>query len=155
MSEKEIPGGRRLIELLRTELEHYRKLLDRSQRQSELIEAGRMEALMPLLAEKQEIIDEIAAIEDELRPVKADWSALEGTFEAEVRSAAAEVSGQIEEVLGRIVELERSVEQALRTARKEVLDRMAALKDKGRATRAYGAGPKQDDGKTRFFDQKK
>jgi len=154
MNEKNIPDAERLVELLRAELAFYETLLELSRSQKELIDAGRMEELMPLLGEKQRIIDEISAIEEELRPVKANWATLEGTLEPGPRDTATGLIGGIEEVLGRIVTLERSVEQALRSARQEVLDRMTALKDKGRAAKAYGSKPEKD-GKTRFFDQKK
>jgi len=154
--EMQSPDAERLVELLQGELGYYQQLLDLARKQSEFVAAGDMEALMPLLGQKQQLIDNISVIEEELKPAKANWIDMEISLEGSIRKVAASLIEKIEEVLGQIVALERSVEETLQSARKDVMEQMASLKDKSRAAKAYGGKPSAQGGEgTRFFDQKK
>jgi len=153
MSKHDKVDGERLGDLLSSELKLYEELLELVKRQDAFIASGDTTSLMPILASKQEIIGKVTAIEEELKPFKAEWTAMASELGPQKREQISNLIDQVKAVLGEIVEREKASQQAVDTAKKDVLDRMTKLKDLGRAAKAYG-GRKPADG-TRFIDKKR
>jgi len=145
----------KIKELLERELELYRGLFELASRQQELIAAGEMDKLIPLLGSKQALLEKIGEAEAQLSPVKATWAEFDASLEPEMRSSIAEIVGQVEDVLAQIVALEKQGQEQLEAARRELVGEMDKLKRFDKAAKAYGAKPAAKDDRTRFFDQKK
>ncbi len=127
-----------LIALLERQQGLAERIDEIAARQSHLIESGRSEALLELLAARQEIIDEFLSSQDALGPVTG---ALRGTGIPEAqRSRIATLVESISDVLGRIVSRDERDRAGLKAGRDRLGQDLENLRAGRRARHAYVQG---------------
>ena len=81
--------GGRLIDLLTQQRLMCRQLRELAQKQSELVDGKNPEMLLRVLAGRQRIIDRLAVIDKELKPIRQAWEAVSEGLPAGQREQAA------------------------------------------------------------------
>jgi len=114
--------------------ERYREAADLAESVAALLRAGEDHA--GRLDRVTALLDEVAAIEERVRPLKAQWAATGGRPGPELRAVLAEVTRLIERLAQSLAEAEREA-----AARHAALAPQVDALIRGRAMRrAYGCG---------------
>jgi len=122
------------------------QLLDLGRRQYELIEHGRMNALLDLLVTKGNTLEQLQKIERALDPCREQPPAPDQWPTKELRQACNERLRQCEAILGEIIQQERRSEATLIDRRDEVGRQLEGAHHAGLARAAYTHLPTQTVG---------
>lgn len=127
----------RLGELIAQHLTLYTGLDELSKGQSALIASGDADALLSLLGQRQVVVDQIAAIGVELKPLLDLWT----EHGESIRAAHADpVRAQLDELkalVHKIAARDQQDHDALQAQRDEAARLKSGLSNQGRAARAY------------------
>jgi len=115
------------------------KLRDLSRKQTELIAAGEMGALLRSLSAKNQWIVAVQAIEKELAPYHAQDPADRPWPSPKLREQCAEQAVECQELLDEVMQLERENEQQMTQRRDQVAQQLQAAHAAGAARAAYQA----------------
>lgn len=126
--------------------DHYERLDGYSKRQRGLIETGRVDDLLGVLRERQDVIEAIERLSKQVTKVFAD-----GLPEAERERIRGELDA-IDVLARSIAERDRADQGELETKRSSVAEELGGVGVKRAAVRAYGGGgagkgPRFQDGK--------
>ncbi len=135
-----------LLAGLREEVVIYGNVLAVSGEELKLVKDAELEQATQMLSKKQQMLEDIAAIETRVRPLKEKWPTIKSALPGPAQSQFADVLKNLSELLERLIAIERETE--------EILARQIAIVRKGagaaaaeeRATKAYGAN-KEREGK--------
>lgn len=104
---------RELLELFGQEQACYTALTDLSRRQKDVIESGEIDILLEILAQKQDVLERVGAIERQLSPYKGQWPLLRTQFDENDRQVLDMALATVEELLAALIAMERESEQLL------------------------------------------
>ena len=137
----------KLVEALAQQAGLYEKVRRLSERQRQLIEAKDSEALMKLLAEKQQQIAEIGVLAAASAPLRESWERDRDAAPAALRQRVEQAADALRRVLAEIVAIEDQGQAAILGAREAAGEAITRLQ-KGKAMhKAYGGGKKPPGGK--------
>jgi hypothetical protein len=122
-----------------------------AERQGTLIDGGRGEALLDLLAERQRVVDGFAGADGELGRLLAELPTRLPTLAADRRRAVTEAALEIERQLTHLNELDDADRRRLETTRDKTRSQLAAIDTGRQANQAYRVA----EGSTnRFADER-
>lgn len=111
-----------LLDLLTSQHELYRDLRRLAGIQRDLIAAEDPAGLLNLLAQRQQLIAQLAEINVQLEPARADWQRVEAMLTDQQRARARDLVGQVEKLLDEILTADEADSKML-SARKEMIGR--------------------------------
>jgi len=117
----EPPRADELLELLHQQHALYKQLHQLARQQRKLVAAEDPTALLNILSERQKLIDELAAINARLEPVRSDWRRIEQALTTEQRKTASLVE-QVGQMLAEILAADEADSKTL-SARKAMAGR--------------------------------
>lgn len=142
-----------LIGLLDQQQRIYQHLQQLSARQSQLIREADAEALLVVLSQRQELIDQLVDIGAQVEPFRQQWptfwSALDEQEQAQLRERIDAVRGLLEAV----IEQDEADRIALAAERDAVASNMKHVRQGAAAGRAYGAAGQSHTHSPRFTDR--
>jgi hypothetical protein len=131
--------GSRMINLLSQQQLLYRQLNELAQKQSDLVDGGDPEALLRILAGRQRLIDRLAALDRELRPIRADWQGVAESLPPVQRQQAQELVAGVQKILSEILDRDKRDTQALRDQQVKVAGQIRSTAAGKKMNQAYGA----------------
>ena len=132
----------RLVELLRHEKSLYAKFMELSRRQLGVIEQGDVSELLSLLGRKQELLEQMGGVEQELAPAKRNWGQFRTTLSREQRPTVQTLIDEVRGVLKDLIALEKKGEESLQAQRRQTLEQIKQTERGSQLGKAYGAGAK-------------
>jgi hypothetical protein len=105
--------GATLLDGLQREAALYRSLIDVSGEELRLVKGAELEQATVLLAKKQQVLEEIGAIEKTVKPLKERWSAIRATLPGETQSKFSSVLKDLSDLLEKLIATERETEEVL------------------------------------------
>ena len=130
-----------LVARLDRQRELYADLLDLSSRQVRIIEGeGGAERLLEVLGRKQVLINRLAELEQEMRPLKKSWQQSGGSLESPGRLEIAQSVCGLQSTLAELLALEERSRAVLEARQGEVATRLRGLEQCRKAQCAYGSG---------------
>lgn len=131
----------RLVELLTRQRDLYRHLHQLSASQSPLVDAGSAEQLLDVLAQRQRLIDELAAVNEELGPYRQNWARVWPRVPDEERGGLSELLKDVDTLLQNILKQDERDRMKLQQSRDRVGAELSKVKHTSAAVRAYGGRP--------------
>ena len=128
------------------------RLASLRQEQRRLIDAGQAEGLLEVLARKQQAIEVIGRMEEQLRPLKADWERRKNDFPASQRIALGDAFRQVRDRLEQLIARETEDADALASRMKESQEELDTFDRKRQLGSAYRQSAKVSE--SRMFDCK-
>jgi len=130
-----------LVKLLREQRDLYLQLRDLSRRQRSLVSGDRPELLLDVLAGRQRIVTQLAAINDELAPCRSDWPSTYDRLPPDMQIQVTAMVKEINETLQVILTADQE-DGRLLSARKAAVQRTLSSFGGGQAANAaYGGQP--------------
>jgi hypothetical protein len=77
-----------VLAALAQQVELYRKLAKLAAQQHEHVQLSRIEELLTVLQRRQEVLDQVALLEDAIGPAKRQWTAFAATLDGPSRASA-------------------------------------------------------------------
>lgn len=111
-----------MLGLLVRQHELYRELRRLAHAQRDLIAAEDPSALLNLLSQRQRLIDQLATINAQLEPARADWKRIESLLTGEQRATAQRIVEEVGQMLAEILQADELDSKTL-SARKEMIGR--------------------------------
>jgi chorismate mutase len=90
------------LAMLQEQLDCYKRLAKLAGTQHEHVQNSRTEELLTVLTQRQEVIDQLARLEEIIAPVKKEWNDYLGTLPADDRDRAAKVMEESRRLLEQI-----------------------------------------------------
>ena len=122
-------------------LERQRSMVDRlaelARRQSALVESGDTEALLSLLAQRQGIIDQFVATQDDLAPLTRGLQERLSAVAEDDRRRVGAIMDQINDALADVMRCDEQDQQAMQDQRDQIRDGLAGVGTSRQARRAY------------------
>jgi hypothetical protein len=134
-----LTDGEQVLRTLNEEAELCVRLAELRARQRQLIDAGEAEPLLDVLADKQQAIAQVGRIENQLRPLKADWTERRRHFRPAQRVAIGDALSRVRSLLEELIARETEDAEALAARKDEVADELQQFDCKRRLGTAYGA----------------
>ncbi|HEX3356130.1 MAG TPA: flagellar export chaperone FlgN [Tepidisphaeraceae bacterium] len=106
-------SGNEIILALEEQVGCYRRLARLTEAQREHVQRSNMEALLEVLKNRQEILDQLARLEGVIKPVKARWTEFLGEIDTENRAKAEQMVGEARRLLEEIMAADRTDALAL------------------------------------------
>lgn len=131
----------RLSRLLDEAIDLYTRLDALAQRQAQLIESEDHDALLVVLADRQVVVDRIAAHATHLDPFTSRWNELEPNLTSDHREVLRPRLDRLATLMDAIVKRDESDRHRLATMRDTTANELASLGRNQRAASAYNAGP--------------
>lgn len=141
---------RDMLELFGQEQACYTALLNLSRKQKGIIATGDVDDLLTVLAQKQQILQRVADVEESLRPYKGQWRKLRERLDANDRQILDDALSTVEELLGELIALEKESEALLQSSRDAVHHELQQTVRGESVNRAYGSAGATHD--ARFLD---
>ena len=142
--------AQRLLSLLQEQRAVYEHLRTFSEKQSHLVEQGDAENLLQLLALRQQLIDKLAALNEQLEPFKKDWPRLWSELDEPTRRGVDGLVKEVQGVVDGIVEQDDADRQVLARKRDAVASELSQIRSGAKVNRAYGSSNNHDN--TRLTD---
>ncbi len=130
----------RLSRLLDEAIDLYTRLDALAQRQARLIESEDHDALLIVLADRQGVVDRIAAHAAHLDPFTSRWNELEPTLTSDHRDVLRPRLDRLANLMDTIVKRDESDRHRLATMRDATANEIASLGRNQRAASAYTGG---------------
>ena len=145
--EREIPAD--LLDLLDRQLGLYRRLKEMSDSQRSLVSDEDPTALLGLLGRRQQVVEQLAALNGRIAPVRRDWERIAPHLPTETRTRATRVFQQARSLLEEIIAADQKDSELLGARKSNVASALKAI-DVGRAAcGAYAGNTAQD---SRYID---
>ena len=136
-----------LIGLLESQGQLYQQLASLGDQQTKIVAsdlgsddlagADATEQLLRLLAQRQQLIDQIAATHDQLAPYRADWPAFWQALSEQDRCRIGPLVDQVEQLLAGIIKQDDQDRQTLQQAQSRAGAELKQLAAAGNAVNAY------------------
>lgn len=91
------------LSLLARQRDLYRSLKALAQRQRALITAGRQEELLGVLAERQKVVEQLTALNDEVKTLRERWGRVYWSLNASERNRADAMVQEVQQTLAEIL----------------------------------------------------
>ncbi len=141
-----------LLELLQRQQALYENLRELGGEQTRLIEAADTERLLALLARRQQLIDQLTRLNQQLQPYKRDWTTCWASLDAGSRQRIGALIQRVQMLVDQIMKTDEADRVRLTQQRDEIADGLNRMNRGASVHRAYGkAGP--NAGENRFTDQ--
>ena len=132
-----------VIEALSRQVNCYRRLAKLAELQHVHVQQSQTEALLDVLAKRQQVLTEIAAIEQQVAPSKRRWSAYVATLDGADRAEAESLLAESRRLLEQITTADRNDAMVLQQRKLNVSREMnqaqaARAVNRNYATAAYG-----------------
>ena len=142
----------RLAELLEQQVRLFEDLAALTVRQAALVTDGEAEALLGLLAQRQELIDRLELGNGELEPYRSRWAQLWPDMDESDKQRVGPLVQQAQKLLEQIMESDDRDRKLLEAAKPQVAAELERLSHTRAARRGYqGAGSPADS--NRFTNQ--
>ncbi len=139
-----------VIGLLTRQRELYGRLKGLAYMQRELVENNDPEMLLKVLANRQKIINQLTAVDKQLKPIRANWKEVSGKFSElerqRVNMLVDEVKKTIEEILSR----DKADTDALTVKKDQVATELKKVRTCRQMSNAYQSAPSSNS--SRYFD---
>lgn len=139
-----------VIDALEQQVECYRRLAKLADQQHEHVALSRIEELLNVLGQRQEVLDQVATLEKTVGPAKREWTAFITKLDALSRSKAEANLAETRRLLEEITTADRSDALVLQQRKLNIgrqLNQASSAKQVNRniAAAAYGSrGPRMD-----------
>jgi flagellar biosynthesis/type III secretory pathway chaperone len=141
-----------LLELLQRQQALYENLRDLGGQQTRLIESADTEQLLALLARRQQLIDQLTRLNQQLQPYKRDWTNCWASLDPPSRQRVSALIQRVGALVDQIMKADEADRVRLTHQRDEIADGLTRMNRGASVHRAYGqAGP--GAGHNRFTDQ--
>lgn len=130
----------RVVPALERQAALYDRLAGFGPMQDELIEKGEGDALLRLMAQRQEVVDELVEVHQGLEDVRENWQLFVDALDDGERNELGDRLKEVKKLAGRVHEQDSRTRASLDGARDRV---QASMSDLGRgkgAVRAYAGG---------------
>lgn len=135
-----------LLTGLTAEVALYQSILAVSTEELTLVKKAELEQATQVLARKQGLLEDVAAIENEIKPLKNEWPLIKAGLTPEQKPKFSEALKQLSELLERLIALERETEEILSGQIAQVKKSPVTMAAESRAKKAYGE-QKEREGK--------
>lgn len=135
-----------LLTGLTAEVALYQSILAVSTEELALVRKAELEQATQVLARKQSLLEDVAAIENEIKPLKNEWPLIKAGLTAEQKPKFGDALKQLSELLERLIALERETEEILSGQIAQVKKSPVTMAAESRAKKAYGE-QKEREGK--------
>ncbi|MEQ8843795.1 MAG: flagellar protein FliT [Phycisphaerales bacterium] len=130
----------RVLPALERQAALYDRLAGFGPRQDELIAEGDGDALLRLMSERQEIVDELVGVHEGLEDVRGNWQGFVEALGPDDRAALGERLDAVKALAGRVHDQDARTREQLDGARDRVQGSMTSLGRGKGAMRAYAGG---------------
>ena len=127
-----------LLTGLTAEVALYQSILAVSTEELGLVKQAELEHATQVLARKQSLLEDVAAIENEIKPLKNEWPAIKATLTPEEKPKFAQTLKSLSDLLERLIALERETEDVLGGQIAAVKKSPVTIAAEQRAKKAYG-----------------
>jgi len=127
------------LEALTEQVECCQKLAKLSQMQHEHIEHGRVEQLLDVLKSRQQVVEQMAACERVVGPVKKQWGDFVATLDETTRSKAESLLAQSRSLLEQITAADRDDALVLQQRRLNIGKEIRQTSSARQVHKMYGA----------------
>jgi len=142
--------GSELIRLLTQQRLLYRQLKELAQKQRPLLDGANPEMLLRLLAGRQRLVDRLAEIARQLKPLREQWQQIAAGLPAEQRAEAQGLVGEVQAILGEILARDEEDTRVLQQQQAKVAAELQGATAGRRMHQAYGQS--QGAAQSRFLD---
>lgn len=132
--------GPRLMRILDRQLALYQRLDALSLEQGEHIRAARTDSLLGVLGQRQTLIDELGALNEEVAPFVRQWDRIAGTLPERHRAALRERFASVAALVDQIAARDEADRRTLEGKRAEVEGLLREVPQARGAIAAYGRG---------------
>ena len=134
-----------VLDALEEQVVCYRRLAKLAELQHEHVRQSRTEELLAVLGQRQQVLDQVAVLEQSILPVKRRWSDYLGGLAEQERGKAQGLMAESRQLLEQITTADRNDAMVLQQRKLDVaasLRQTAAARRVSRvyATTAYGSG---------------
>ena len=129
--------GARLIKLLSQQRLLYRQLQELASKQTGLIDGDNPEMLLRVLADRQRLIDRLAAVDRDLEPIRADWKHISQSLPQSQRQEAHSLIAGIQEILDDIIVRDKKDTDTLSSHQQQVAEEIRTTTAGKRMNQAY------------------
>ncbi len=133
-----------LVTLLERQQSLYQQLHSLSDQQGQMVATGSTEALLSLLAQRQQFIDELGKINTELQPYRSQWPQLKKKLAEPDRRRISALVEQAEQMLSGIIEQDNRDRQQLEQSKTHLGGEMGRVSQGGAMMRAYKTSSGRD-----------
>ena len=121
----------------------YRRLLELTQSQGEILRGGVAPELLDLAREKEVELNRLGAIEARMATTRSDWPAIRERLPGDLRGAVQAVVTRVEAVLRQLLDAEEAEGRSLAEKRDATLAQIRRLDSARKVRGAYvpGSGP--------------
>lgn len=140
-----------VLALLRRQSTLFDALGTLSRTQRGAIEEGPADAVISLLARRQQVVEQLTALAEELEPYRACWQDTRDGLDPNQCAEADRLLDRSEQSLRAILECDDQDRTLLMEARQKAGDELSRIHRSGRALDAYGAAPPVD--RNRYTDR--
>ena len=130
--------GSKLIQLLSQQQLLYRKLKELAQKQSTLVDGDDPEMLLRVLSGRQRLIDRLAIIDCDLKPIRSDWKRVSGSLPFEQKEQAQELIDNVQQILGEILAQDEKDSKTLYKHQQKVAKEIRTTAAGKQMNQAYG-----------------
>ncbi len=128
-----------LLNGLQEEAAIYRKVLDDSAEELRLVKSAELEKATASLSRKQQHLEEIAAVERRIKPLKDRWPEIKSGLATGAFSAFQSTLKDLSDLLEQLIAIERETEEILSQQIAVVRKGVGAAVTEEQARKAYGA----------------
>ena len=136
---------------LRREREIYELLLETTQRQREILVAGRTDEILALARTKEEELKRVDEIEKQLAPLKKRWQELREQVDEEIRGQIDNELAELQGVLKNLIDLEMEGQKGIDRMRQETFEKLRQVEGGRKVQRAYTPAPRESP--PRYLDR--
>ncbi len=126
-----------LIDLLERQRSMVDRLAELARQQSSLVERGETEALLSLLAERQRIIDDFVATQDDLAPLSQGLQERLSAVAAQDRRRVGALIDRINDALADVMRCDDHDQRTMQAERDRIREDLAGVGTSKQARRAY------------------
>jgi hypothetical protein len=139
MDALQTPDVERLLQLLEEQRTHYQRLRDLGHEQRKLISGDRPELLLNILRDRQQLVTELARLNEALAPYRRAWDAIYPQLPEPQRQRSQALLAEINGLLALILQCDQEDTALLSARRSAVAAAMSDLSGGRTANAAYAA----------------
>lgn len=132
-----------MLQLIGAQRDLFAKILDLSQRQLKLIEAGETDDLLRLLGEKQQLIARNEAINHVLVPLRPVWERQRENAGPRLRQPIEQTLEELQRLLTAVVELENRAQSQAQDAKEQTGQQVGRMQTGKAMLKAYGGATRR------------
>jgi hypothetical protein len=140
----------RLLALLEKQLALYRKLKDMAGRQRRLVSEEAPAALLSLLGERQQVLDELNELDASVSPIRKHWDTIKPTLPPKTVGRAQAIFQESRRILKDVISSDQKDTELLDARKTGIRE---ALRTIGTARRAHEAYAPTGSGPSKYIDR--